>query len=260
MANQPLKIDPIRTRYYRPLELAAACSDWLFWVVAVLSVSAFAVERASHPKTYDLVQGGFIIGVLVLFFLGQGVRLYWTPRAEDKRRQDLLSNSFSVAITHEQTSGYYNNEQTNPLRRLCASLLENSFFSKNVALKMAHRERAKMAFYTTAWVIALLNRSTDLALGAAMAQAVFSEQIIAKWIRLEWLRMRFESVYESLYRLIQTTTNFNKDEFRVRVLEAFGEYETSKGYGSITLSAKVFEQLNPSLSSEWTQIRQTLRI
>jgi len=260
MANHHQKIDPIRARYYRPLELAEACSDWLFWIVAVLSVSAFAVERTSHPIMYDLVQGGFIIGVLGLFFLGQGVRLYWTPRAEDKRRQDLLSNSFSVAITHEQTSGYYNNEQTNPLRRLCASLLENSFFSKNVALKMAHRERARMSFYTAVWIIALLNRSTDLALGAAMAQAVFSEQIIAKWIRLEWLRMRFERVYENLYRLIQTTTNFNKDEFRVRVLEAFGEYETSKGYGGITLSAEIFERLNPPLSSEWTRIRQTLKL
>ncbi len=226
----------------------------------MLSVSALAVEKTSQPKIYDLVQGGFILGVLILFFLGQGVRLYWTPRAEDKRRQDLLSNSFDVPITHEQTSGYYNNEQINPLRRLCASLLENSFFSKNIALKMAHRERARMAFYTGVWIMALMNRSTDLALGAAMAQAVFSEQIIAKWIRLEWLRMRFERVYENLYRLIQTTTNFDKDEFRVRVLESFCEYESSKGHGSTTLSTAIFEQLNPSLSIEWTHIRGTLKI
>lgn len=260
MANQPPKIDPIRTRYYRPLELAEACSEWLFWVVAALSISALAVERASHPNFYDIVQGAFVIAVLVLFFVGLGVRLYWTPRAEDKRRQDLLSNSFVVAITHEQTTGYYNNEQTNPLRRLSASLLENSFFSKNVALKMAHNERIRMAVYAIVWIVALLNRTTDLALGAAVAQAVFSEQIISRWIRLEWLRMRFERVYEGLYRLVQSTTNFNKDEFRIRVLEAFGDYETGKGYGGITLSAKVFERLNPSLSAEWVQIRQTLNL
>jgi len=119
MANQPQKIDPIRTRYYHPLEQAEAYSDGLFWIVAVFSISALALERARYPAIYDVVQGGFILGVLGLFFLGQGVRLYWTPRAEDKRRQDLLSNSFAVAITHEQTTGYYNNEQTNPLRRLC---------------------------------------------------------------------------------------------------------------------------------------------
>jgi len=260
MANQPTKIDPIRTRYYRPLELAEACSDWLFWIVAALSISALAVERASYPNLYDVVQGAFVSGVLVLFFVGLGVRLYWTPRAEDKRRQDLLSNSFAVAITHEQTTGYYNNEQTNPLRRLSPSLLENSFFSKNVALKMAHGERIRMTVYATVWIVALLNRATDLALGVAIAQAIFSEQIISRWIRLEWLRMRFERVYEGLYRLVQSTTNFNKDEFPIRVLEAFGDYETGKGYGGITLSAKVFERLNPSLSAEWSQIRQTLKL
>lgn len=260
MDNQPTKIDPIRARYYRPLELADDCSDWLFLAVAALSISALAVERTRTPELYDLVQGAFVIGVLALFFLSIGVRLYWTPRAEDKRRQDLLSNSFAVAITHEQTAGYYNNDQTNPLRRLCASLIENSFFSKNVALKMAHGERIRIAVYATVWIVALLNRNTDLALGAAMAQAVFSEQIVSRWIRLEWLRMRFERIYDGLYRLVQTTTNFNKDEIRVRVLEAFGDYETGKGYGGITLSAKIFERLNPSLSLEWAEIRKTLNL
>jgi hypothetical protein len=260
MANQPSKIDPIRTRYYRPLEIAESSSDWLFLLVAALSILALAVERITYPRLYDLVQGAFVVGVLALFFLGLGVRLYWTPRADDKRRQNLLSNSFAVALTHEQTSGYYNNDQTNPLRRLCASLLENSFFSKNVTLKMAHGERIRVAVYALIWIVALLNRATDLALAAAMAQAVFSEQIISRWVRLEWLRMRFERTYEHLYRLVQTTTNFNKEEFRVRVLEAFGEYETGKGYGGITLSAKIFERLNPSLSLEWAEIRKTLNI
>jgi hypothetical protein len=229
-------------------------------LVAALSILALAVERITYPRLYDLVQGAFVVGVLALFFLGLGVRLYWTPRADDKRRQNLLSNSFAVALTHEQTSGYYNNDQTNPLRRLCASLLENSFFSKNVTLKMAHGERIRVAVYALIWIVALLNRATDLALAAAMAQAVFSEQIISRWVRLEWLRMRFERTYEHLYRLVQTTTNFNKEEFRVRVLEAFGEYETGKGYGGITLSAKIFERLNPSLSLEWAEIRKTLNI
>ncbi|MCR4304813.1 MAG: hypothetical protein NUV63_11430 [Gallionella sp.] len=260
MADQIVKIDPIRKRYYRPLELAENLSDWLFYIVAVLSILALVVNQTNSPKMYDLVQGAFVVGVLALFSIGLGVRLYWTPRADDKRRQDLLSNSFSVAITHEQTVGYYNNTQTNPLKRLCVSLLENSFFSKNVTLAMAHDERIKIALYALIWVIALLNRSTDLALIVSIAQAIFSEQIISRWIRLEWLRMRFERVYENLYRLVQTTSDFDKDEFRVRVIEAYGEYETGKGYGGVTLSAKVFEQLNSTLSSEWDQIRQMLKV
>lgn len=260
MDSKPTKIDPIRQRYYRPLEVAEACSAWLFYGVAALSILTLIVDRGVSPLLYDFTQGAFVLGVLALFLIGLGTRLYWTPRADDKRRQDLLSNSFAVAITHEQTSGYYNNEQTNPLRRLCVSLLENSFFSKNITLIMARDERVRVVLYAIVWLIALLNRSTDLALTAAMAQAIFSEQIISRWIRLEWHRMRFERVYEHLYRLVQNTTNFNKDEFRARVIEAFGEYETGKGYGGITLSSHVFDLHNDSLSSEWEQVKQKLKL
>lgn len=93
-----------------------------------------------------------------------------------------------------------------------------------------------------------------------ICHAVFSEQIVSRWIRLEWLRMHFERIYDGLCRLVQTTTNFNKDEIRVRVLNAFGDYETGKGYGGITLSAKIFARQNPSLSVEWAEIRKTLKL
>lgn len=260
MANQSTKSDPIRKKYYRPLEMAESFSDWLFYFVAIISVLIFVIERARYPVIYDLMQGAFIISVLALFFIGLGIRLYWTPRAEDKRRQDFFSNSFGVALTHDLTSGYYNNEQTDPFKRFSASLLENSFFSKNIALKMACGVRVQIGIYLLFWLTALLCRTTDIAIAAAIAQAVFSEQIISKWIRLEWLRMRFESVYDGLYLLVQSTTDFNKEEYRASVLEAFGKYETSKARGSITLSAKVFDRLNSKLSSEWEVIKSNLNL
>jgi hypothetical protein len=254
------RLDQIRERYYRPLELAESCSLWIFWIVAVLSILALAVERKTNPDVYDFVQVAFVIGVAAFFLLGLAIRLYWTPRAEDKRRQGLLSDSFGVALVHEQVTGYYNNDQSNPVMRLGASLMENSFFSKRILLAMARGERVRIGLYILVWFAALLHRSTDLALLAAIAQAIFSEQIISRGVRLEWLRNRFECVYDDLYRLFQTTTDFNRDEFRIRVLEEFGEYETSKGYGGIMLSKKVFDRMNPDLSAEWEQIRRQLKL
>ena len=49
------------------MEFADTCSDWLFLIVAALSISALAVERTKTPDFYDLVQGAFVIGVLALF-------------------------------------------------------------------------------------------------------------------------------------------------------------------------------------------------
>jgi hypothetical protein len=86
MANHLEKIDPIRKRYYAPIDVAELCSSWLFYLVAVLSIAALVVERAIHPRLYDFVQGAFVLGVLSVFFIGLGIRLYWVPRADDKRR------------------------------------------------------------------------------------------------------------------------------------------------------------------------------
>ena len=38
----------------------------------------------------------------------------------------------------------------------------------------------------------------------AASQAVFSEQVVSKLIRLEWLRVRFETTYETMYNLFQS--------------------------------------------------------
>ena len=255
-----VRSDPIRESFYRPLELAEAWSNSLFWVVAVLSILALAVEQQSSPRLYAFLQGAFIIGVLVLFVLGLAVRLYWTPRAEDKRRQGLLSDSFGVPITHEHVVGYYNNDQTYPLTRLGASLLENSLFSKRIVLEMAHGERWRVGVYAVVWLVAVVYRATDLALVAAMAQAVYSEQLISRWVRLEWLRSRFERVYDRLYQLFLTATDYDREECHIHILEAFGEYETSKGYSGIILSKRVFNRLNHDLSAEWESIRKDLQL
>lgn len=255
-----MRDDPVGQRDYKPLSRASALSDGAFIVTAILSITALQVDKTVYPKLYDAVQIAFVVGVVTVFVMGLAIRLYWGPRAEDKRRQDLLSNSFSVALIHDQSTGYYNNDETNPFKRLGAALLENSLFSKTIALEMLKWERARTAIYVVIWIVAALNRTTDLGLAAAMAQAVFSEQLISKWIRLEWLRMRFERVYESLFALFQTTTNFNRENVRAHVIEIFGNYETGKAYGGVNLSSKIFNRLNPSVSEEWERIRSALKL
>lgn len=255
-----MKIDNIGEIYYQPLAQISKYSDRLFCITATLSIGVLLIDKAANPKLYDLLQILFAIGVILGFGAGLAVRLYWAPRAEDKRRQDLLSNAFDVPLVHNQPSGYYNNDQTNSIKRLAAALLENSLFSKTIARHMLKAVRIRTGVYVIVWLVALMNRSTDLGLIATVAQAVFSEQIISQWLRLEWLRMRFERVYENIYQLIQTTTSYNRDEFRARVVESFGYYETGKAYGGIILSENIFKRMNPTLSQEWERTRALLKL
>jgi hypothetical protein len=250
--------DPIRARYYEAVELTDKVSDGLFYTGAILSIVSVLVEKQAHPNAYDFVMSAFAITVIALFALGLVSRLYLTPRAEDKRRQDFFSSACGVGLTHEKTEGYYNNDFVESIKRMAAQVLENSHFSKAVALRMARVERAKVAVYALAWLLCLLNRQTDLGIVVAASQAVFSEQVVSRWLRLEWLRIRFEKTYDDVYRLFQSKPAASR--FNAMTLESLGMYETAKANGAITLSSKLFRQLNDELSAEWERIKNELKI
>ena len=61
--------------------------DWLFYLSALLSFCTLLVRQDTHPNAYDVVLLLFSISVVAMFALGMMLRLYLTPRAEDKRTQ-----------------------------------------------------------------------------------------------------------------------------------------------------------------------------
>lgn len=252
------RFDPIRENYFDVVELADKVLGGLFYLCALLSFATLFVDQSTHPDAYDLVLIAFVVSVFFLFVTGLVSRFYLMPRAEDKRHQDFFSNVFGVSLIHQKTDGYYNNDLTDPLKRVAAQVLENSHFSKAIALRMATRERVKIGVYVALWLVCLTYRRTDLGVVVAASQAVFSEQILAKWIRLEWLRMRFEKTFDDVYRILNSLPPVS--EFNAMTLDAFSMYETAKANAAVTLSSKIFEEMNPALSAEWDTIKSALKI
>ena len=224
----------------------------------MLSVASLLVEKQAHPIAYDWILIFFAVAVAALFTIGLVSRLYLTPRAEDKRRQDFFTSACGVSLTHEKTDGYYNNDFTEPIKRMAAQVLENSHFSKAISLRMARAERIKVIIYAVTWLICVLNRQTDLGIVVAASQAVFSEQVVSKWLRLEWLRIRFEKTYDDVYKLFNSKPAAR--QFNAMTLESLGMYETAKANAAITLSSKTFELMNAELSAEWDQVKAGLNI
>ncbi len=252
------KVDTVGDNYYKPLEQAEAVGAGLFWMVSILSIAALFVDKAAYPLAYDILQIAFIVCVILFFFQGQIQKLYLFPRAEDKRRQELLSNSYNVVLTHEETVDYYNNDQTNPLKRLAASIMESAFFTREIVRMMLVGQRTKTVGYLLIYVVAVLNRSTNLEVLAIAAQAVFSEEIIARWFRMEWLRTRSEQVFDNLNRLFTGRQAFSRPTAQSQAIDLFSFYETTKSTAAILLSSRLFHKHNARLSDEWEQIRGRL--
>jgi hypothetical protein len=254
------KVDTVADNYYKPLQRAEKAGDLLFWLISILSIVALFVEKETNPLAADVVQIALIACVILFFVQGQVQKLYLFPRAEDKRRQQLLSDSFGVALTHEQTAGYYNNDQTNPIKRLAASVMESAFFTNAITRLMLPAERAKTIGYIVVYVVALLNRSSDLAFLAVAAQALFGGEIVARWLRLEWLRFRSEQAFNNFNRLFVARPAFTKAAPQSEALDLFSYYESTKSTAAMLLSQKMFDKHNPRLTQEWEQIRAKLGI
>jgi hypothetical protein len=117
MAEQPQRVDPV-DRYYKAIQSCEIASNVLFWIAAGLSIVVFFIEKEMYPVLYEIAQIVFALAVIALFVLGLALRLYGSPMAEDQRRISLISDSFDTALAPEKTVGFFNNAETEPLRRL----------------------------------------------------------------------------------------------------------------------------------------------
>ncbi|MBC3832398.1 hypothetical protein H8K33_12815 [Undibacterium amnicola] len=256
MSNTVKREDPIRENHYRPLELAEKISDGIFYVGVCLSIAVLIVDKKAHPSVSQFFQHVFEIVGIVFFGLGIFIRLYFFPRAEDARRKDFLSNVFNIELTHERTVGYYNNEEKEPYRRLILCVLENAFFSKSILLKMLALERAKVLLCAGVFSLLVFYREGTLDWTIICVHLLFSETIISKWIRMEWLRNRAEKLFQKMISLI--SVHPKNALIQVHAIDLFGEYETGKTLCGILQSGSVFEKMNPCLSLEWEKIKKSL--
>lgn len=132
-------------------------------------------------------------------------------------------------------------------------MLENSFYTGDTLAQMCTAERIKVALYFAVWFVVALNRTTNLVTIGVAAQILFSEQIVSRWFRIEWLRRECETIYGELFRLIQS-----KGLTEVLALEALGRYEISKATAALVLSSKIFARRSPVTDADWAKTRSTL--
>ena len=243
--------DPVGQTFYAPLATAENISSAVFYIAAALSIAILVVDRASQPQLSDLMQGTFALAVIGLFVSGIVVKTHFSARAHSKRVADFVSNTFVVPLIPATSQGYYNTTGEDQFVRMGSSVLENALFTKSIVGRMLRFERIRIIVYVLVWLCAVLYRATDLEVVAVAAQVLFSEQLLSRWVRMEWLRSRVEHIHDDLYDLFQASSNHISKEFRARVVEAVILYETSKAQAAVSLSSRLFHSMNADLSQQW---------
>jgi hypothetical protein len=258
LMTQPGRSDPIRGKYFNPIEMAEKWSSGIFALSALLSIAAAVVPEAPNPKVFISLQVSFLISVIVLFVLDQTTRLYLSPRGADARALDFFSRAYRQTLSHERTNEYYNSATASPVESIAAQTFENSLFTKEIANRMFRAAIPITGLYLVLWFGAVIYRDTPLTLLATCAQVVFGEQIIAKLLRLMWLKARSEQVFNDLTNIF--AAGVQNPTFAARTMLTYTKYESAKAVAGITLSSKIFEDVNPRLSLTWGQLKRTHNI
>ena len=253
------RVDEI-SQYYSPVIKLEKISESIFWIDVVLSLIIPYSALIVGETIKDILQIFFLILVLGYFGISQISSLYFFPKAEFERRKQLLSNSFGVPFSSENTEKYYNNNLDPSIKRLGANTMENTLFSKAIALKMLERRRIIISIYLVAWITAILIRHDSLEIIAWITQLVFSGEIIAEWLKLEIFRFRCKQMYQELYDYFRLKSEQDSLNGIATVLNAYATYEAAKSDAGILLSKKDFNELNPTLSKKWEKICQKLNI
>jgi hypothetical protein len=244
--------------YYRPIEKIEVVLSALFWASAALSVAVLYSRHIPWQSMQDVPMLLFAGCVVVHLLLALYLKFHLIPIAEERRRKQLLTNSFDVPLTPEQTQAYYNNPLAPSIRRLGANVLENSFFAKAVCGKMAARERAKVLIYFIVWILAALWRGTPLDILVVVTQTVFSGEILARLVSIEVLRHRNEALFEELYHEFLHKVDFRSSTGTACILDAFATYEAAKASAALKQSTRIFTALNPDLTRQWKEITEQL--
>lgn len=248
------KQDPLGAEFYVPLRRAELASTALFVATAAVSV-ALLVVPSEWTRLAETLAIALPLAVMLLFCATLAVRLYFFPRAQRARLRDFLSHAYDKPLPQKRSVNYYNNSATTTPARVAAQVLESTFFTKSLLLRMCTRERAAVAVYIIVYCIALLYRNTDPSWLSIGAQVLFSEQILSRLGRLEWFRAKSESIYDNLHALLLA-----KKTAGAEPVEALAWYEIVKATSAVSVSSGDFEAKRQELNAEWEDIRRALKL
>jgi len=245
-------------KYYKQFNFFNQIRTILFWFNASVSILIFFIN--SYQIGREILACVFIVTTVIFFIVDNYLSIYLIPSVEGKRRVHLISESLDVPLDCEHTQKYYNNDIQPSIRKLGAHIFENSLFAKEVTRRMCSIERIKILIYGGIWIVSLTVRTVDLEFIAIISQTLFASTLVTKWIKLEYLRIKNEQIYNCLYDLFLLRRDNDDTRLSAKFLDCFVSYESAKAYSGIKQSSKIFFEINDIYTKKWERIKDKLDI
>lgn len=251
------RIDTVNNYFQRVTKVNTA-SSFLFWLSVLFSFLVFFTS--AYQMINYVVNVLFVIITILYFVFSNWLSIFLLREAQNRRRENLLSDSLGIKLEDEQTNLYYNNSQSPSIQRLGMNVFENSLFTWRITEQMLKWERIKVLLYILIWSLLVLIRGTNLNLITTVAQTIFTSGLLVSWIKLEVLRYSCKQIFEGLRQFfLANGLKANKKAIPI-ILNIVFRYETTVASMGVNLSSKVFHKINPTVSVEWEKIKKNINL
>lgn len=231
------------------------------WISTILLMVAYALKTI-NPDWINIselitnINCFFIVAFAILSFISEMI-FY---QASIQRREDFIDNSFETTIAENRSTEYYTNENiASGVYKMAVNGFENSLFTYNIANKMT----ALLWVKNIVFAILILSFAVFGYNGAfiLLIQLTLPILLLQQAIKHTLFVYRMKRVFENYRRLFNDLKNINDSEVKSpEIILNVLDYETTLTNGSILLSSKLYDKLNPTLSTRWIELKHEYNI
>lgn len=229
-------------------------------IILIISTSILCISWIikSYFAGYDSFSGYisfmncFLIIIYALLIFLSDIKFF---NASVHRRNDLIDNSFNTTFGEERSISYYTNDTIEfGIYKLATNCFENSFFSYHLANEMLLSVWLRNLLFMILFLIfSLLGNSNVVVL---LIQLTLPLLLLQNALKHTLFVMRIRNVYNNYRKLFNDfKSSTNSENKRDDIILNLLDYETLISNSSILLSSKLYNKLNPSLSSKWSKIK-----
>jgi hypothetical protein len=243
-------------------------SEIIFWFILVVSLSSIITSESPTRQLLDekaeqtpiitsILFGTQIVLMMVFAILNMILEYYLIPSAEKIRRNDFIDNSFGSTLNISSSENYFtNNGIEKGIYKASVNLFENCLFSMNISKKMLIYEVIKTSLFVLILIPMAIYGFKNAQISLPLLETFLSVNVIGKLIKLFIYKHNCKACFEKLKEMVEIPDfKKNPNKYIDKFLSCYSAYETNISWGSIVLSGRIYNKLNPKLSKEWEEIK-----
>lgn len=226
------------------------------WTLGKFFNSTFNKEY-EHLK--DLAKVGSYVSMIGYLLIKLVAKILF-HNVEKLKRNDLIDNAFGTSYSDENTTEYYNNDDTEfGIKKLALNSYESSFHTENTLKLMLYKNLIILVIFSIPFFLSIFSKG-----GSDIVRILFEISIpltlISEFVVLFVYFLNVTSINERFKIEFTNLENEKISETDIpKLLIPVMEYYSIKSWANTNLDSKIFIANNDNLSKKWSERKRKLK-